>query len=99
MLNFFLFVLILSACFAVQAQNTDGDAKIQAIGSSWELAWNEHDMKALGALFTGNADFVNVGARHWKGRKEIEEQHAARLNQFNESVWKNKKSQYSIFEA
>ena len=38
----------------------------------WEEAWNNHDMKGLRNLVTEDADFVNVGAKHWKGRKEIE---------------------------
>jgi len=47
-------------------------------------------MKQLASLLTDDADFVNVGARHWKGRQQIEAEHAARLGQFNESVWSTK---------
>jgi len=56
----------------------------------WEEAWNNHDMKGLRNLVTEDADFVNVGAKHWKGRKEIEEQHTARLRQFMQSTWATK---------
>lgn len=69
---------------------TEEEEQIRAVAIRWESAWNNHDMKALAALFTEDADFVNVGARHWKGRTEIEKQHAARLNQFAESTWETK---------
>jgi uncharacterized protein (TIGR02246 family) len=61
--------------------------QIEAIATKWEKAWNSHDMEALHNLLTEDADFVNVGAKHWKGRKEIHDQHAARLSQFAESTW------------
>jgi uncharacterized protein (TIGR02246 family) len=69
------------------AQGAAADEQVRAVATRWEMAWNNHDMKALAALFTDDADFVNVGARHWKGRAEIEKEHAARLNQFVDSVW------------
>lgn len=30
---------------------------------------------------------MNVGARRWKGRQQIEAEHASRLSQFRESTW------------
>ena len=47
-------------------------------------------MKQLFGLVTEDADFVNVGARHWKGRQQIEAEHASRLSQFRESTWTTK---------
>ncbi|MCA1622913.1 MAG: SgcJ/EcaC family oxidoreductase [Acidobacteria bacterium] len=90
MLKIFSLILILGACSAALAQATGDDAEIRAIASNWERAWNKHDMKALARLFTDDADFVNVGAKHWKGRKEIEAQHSARLGQFLQSTWATK---------
>jgi uncharacterized protein (TIGR02246 family) len=72
------------------AQTEAEERKIRATVALWEHAWNNHDMKALAALFTDDADFVNVGARHWKGRTAIQAQHASRLEQFIESVWTTK---------
>jgi uncharacterized protein (TIGR02246 family) len=71
------------------AQAPADEAKIRALAAEWEIAWNNHDVKALGALFTENADFVNVGAKHWRGRREIEAKHAATLPRFAESKWSN----------
>src|SRR3954463_11791873 len=84
--NSLVAVALLVAC-AAQAGNEGQEQRIRTLAVNWELAWNRHDMRALAALFTEDADFVNVGAKHWKGRKEIEAQHAARLSQFIESVW------------
>lgn len=75
-----------AAGVALAQSKADEDA-LRMLASDWERNWNAHDMKALASLFTADADFVNVGARHWKGRKQIEEQHAARLGQFLESIW------------
>jgi uncharacterized protein (TIGR02246 family) len=63
---------------------------IRELATRWEQAWNQHDMKQLVSLMTEDADFVNVGARHWKGRPEIEAEHTQRLNQFRESTWSTK---------
>jgi uncharacterized protein (TIGR02246 family) len=49
--------------------------------------WNLHDMTAMAALFAEDADFVNVGGMHWKGRDQIRKEHARSHElQFKESV-------------
>ena len=47
-----------------------------ALVGGFVRAWNSHDMKALGDLFTDDADFVNVVGMWWKGRDEIQARHA-----------------------
>lgn len=66
------------------------DVQIQAIAAQWQQCWNAHDMHALFSLFTVDADFVNVGAKHWRGREEIEAEHVKRLPQFKDSTWSNR---------
>ena len=34
-------------------------------------SWNNHDARAYAALFTPDADVVNVLGWHWKGRREL----------------------------
>lgn len=89
-LGVFLLLLTLALTTPLQAQTSGDEVDIRALAADWESAWNKHDMKALAALFTHDADFVNVGARHWKGRHEIEAQHEIRLHQFAESTWTTK---------
>jgi uncharacterized protein (TIGR02246 family) len=82
-----LFALLALACPPATAQVAGDEVAIRQLATRWEQAWNRHDMQQLASLMTEDADFVNVGARHWKGRGEIEAQHAARLDQFRESTW------------
>jgi uncharacterized protein (TIGR02246 family) len=83
-------VLFALACSPAFAQVASDEAAIRALATRWEQAWNQHDMKQLFGLVTEDADFVNVGARHWKGRQQIEAEHTSRLAQFRESTWTSK---------
>ena len=89
-LSILLMLVALEFAGVSRAQPATQDAAIRDIAGRWEQAWNSHDMAALAGLFTEDADFVNVGARHWKGREDIEAQHAARLRQFVDSTWTTK---------
>ena len=51
--------------------SSDDEAVRKAVNGISE-AWNRHDMNAYGALFTPDADFVNVTGLHWKGRESIQ---------------------------
>jgi uncharacterized protein (TIGR02246 family) len=51
------------------------DAARKAVNDFAET-WNRHDMAAFGILFMMDADFVNVGGRWWKGRDDIQRNHA-----------------------
>ncbi len=59
-----------------------------ALALAFETCWNTHDMQAFGQMLTVDADWVAVAGSHWKGREEIEREHATRhATQFKESVW------------
>lgn len=45
--------------------------------AAFAAAWNQHDMRAFGQLFTPGADFVNAYGTWWRGREAIEAAHAA----------------------
>jgi uncharacterized protein (TIGR02246 family) len=47
-------------------------ARISAIEQEQAAAWNAHDAKRYAALFTADADVVNVLGWHWHGRAELE---------------------------
>lgn len=57
--------------------SSDAIAGIQTVISSLAESWNRHDMRAFAAVFTEDADFVNVVGMHWHGRHEIEAKHTA----------------------
>ncbi len=48
------------------------EVAIRNIQTAQEVAWNVHDAHAYAALFTDDADVVNVFGWHWKGRAELE---------------------------
>jgi uncharacterized protein (TIGR02246 family) len=52
------------------------DQAIEALVGDVERAWNSHDMSRFAAAFAEDADFVNVRGWWWRGRGEIEQNHA-----------------------
>jgi uncharacterized protein (TIGR02246 family) len=72
----FVFLTLALAPFAAVAQASEDERLIREITAKWEEAWNRHDMQAGAALFTAEADFVNVNGSLWKGRQAIEQNHA-----------------------
>jgi len=55
----------------VHTASSDEEA-VRKVVNGFPEAWNRHDMNGHGALFTSDADFVNVTATHWKGRESIQ---------------------------
>lgn len=51
--------------------------QLTAIVEKWEKAWNSHDMKAFASLFHEDGVWILWTGDVWKGRKAIEEGHAA----------------------
>ncbi len=61
---------------------------VRDLGRKWETAWNQHDVKALSELVTDDVDFVTVGGRWLKGRREFED-HDTRIHKrgLKDTVW------------
>lgn len=51
--------------------------QLTAIVDKWEKAWNSHDMNAFANLFHEDGVWILWTGDVWKGRKAIEEGHAA----------------------
>ncbi len=49
---------------------------LQSRVQAFQQAFNTHDARALAALFTDDAEFVNVLGMWWRGRAAIEAAHA-----------------------
>jgi len=47
------------------------DGAIGRLESAQAESWNNHDARAYAALFTPDADVVNMLGWHWKGRREL----------------------------
>jgi uncharacterized protein (TIGR02246 family) len=67
-------LILLLACSPARSSSelspTDR-GEIEQIPDSFAAAWNRHDMRAMSALFTEDADFVVITGRHLKGREDI----------------------------
>jgi uncharacterized protein (TIGR02246 family) len=60
-----------------KASEASDREQITAILTSWEKAWNSHDMRAFANLFHEDGVWVLWTGAVWKGRALIEEGHAA----------------------
>lgn len=52
-----------------------GEAEAARLARAFVAAWSAHDAAALGALFAGDADFVNVAGLRWRGAERIARVH------------------------
>lgn len=57
----------------------------RAVAAGYEEAWNRHDMRALDALFTEDAEWVNIVGMWWRGRAAVGQAHAA----FHDTMFKD----------
>ncbi len=86
-------VATLSASFGhvlpLRAQDPMSEQANRALALAFESTWNKHDMRAWGALFTEDVDYVGVTACHAHGRDEVEGEHAESHAgvRFKDSVW------------
>jgi len=63
--------LSLGAGANAQSRTSEAD-EIRAVEANQAAAWNAHDIPAYAALFTPDADVVNVLGWWWKSRAELE---------------------------
>jgi uncharacterized protein (TIGR02246 family) len=83
-----ILLLACTACATAGRQNSADEGAIRKAAERWHEAWNAHDMNAMGALLTDDADFINVAGLHWKGKPEIVREHALRhRTNLKDSVW------------
>ena len=87
--NRFLFVVPIALLFATAAnsrsQKRFDESGIRAAVIAFQEAWNQHDMKAMGNVFTEDADLINVVGTRWQGRANI----VKALGIFHREMFKN----------
>jgi len=66
----FVGLLLVTAANA-HATNTSDEQAIRTAVIAFEEAWNHHDMKAMGDVFTEDAELINVVGTRWQGRANI----------------------------
>jgi len=67
---------------------TEDEAAVRAVINAFIDAWNRHDMKMLSALFSEDADFVDVFGNWFEERTAIEKA----LTQRHATVFQNSPS-------
>ena len=65
--------LCLALSGGAAAAGPGDDASVRALQQQQSAAWNAHDIGAYAALFTTEADVVNVLGWHWRSRAELEQ--------------------------
>jgi uncharacterized protein (TIGR02246 family) len=79
-------VFLFASAVGAQERSRDSDA-IKSVESQFEAAWNQHDIKTLGALLTDDVDFITVAGRWLRDRVEFETFHTELHNTvFKDSV-------------
>jgi uncharacterized protein (TIGR02246 family) len=66
-----LLLLAFAAPVFAEPRRRDTDA-VRAVAEAQAPAWNAHDSRAYAALFTEDAQVVNVVGWRWSGRAELE---------------------------
>ena len=69
-------VLVVPLLIARVFAGPNDEREVRKTVGGFAQSWNSHDMDAFGKLFATDADFVNVAGDWWKGRQDIEMQHA-----------------------
>lgn len=64
-------IAVLTKPFVCAGQTQD-EVEIRKVEAQQAETWNHHDAKAYSALFTEDADVVNVLGWWWKGRPQLE---------------------------
>lgn len=84
-----LSIVLIGICVAISpAQQTGNsvpkkdEAAIKAVLAAFENAWNTHDMNKFAALFTADADWVNIRGARWVGIDKIKSEHVAVHDRF-----------------
>jgi uncharacterized protein (TIGR02246 family) len=77
-------VLFASAATS-SAEKVSDEPGIRDAVIAFQEAWNHHDMKAIGNVFTEDADLINVVGTRWQGRANI----VKALGVFHREMFKN----------
>jgi uncharacterized protein (TIGR02246 family) len=66
-------LLGVSIACALMAAGPADETEIRALQQQQAAAWNAHDINASAALFTPDAEVVNVLGWHWRSRAELKQ--------------------------
>ena len=87
-----VFTLIALPVVAQTKGNAKDQEAIKSIALKWQDAWNRHEMKALSALVAEDVDFITVGGKWRKNRKEFEEHHTNERSEMQKKAFGRRKT-------
>ncbi len=67
----FMLVSVVSTPLLAQESTEDQEA-VSALAPQWAEAWNRGDAKAIGDMYTDDADYIEMTGQAFKGRAAIE---------------------------
>jgi uncharacterized protein (TIGR02246 family) len=73
MKNIVVGLVVLAMVFTsrVSAKSANDEKAVRNVLASFDEAFNRHDADAVAALYTDDAEFINVAGMWWRGRAEI----------------------------
>jgi uncharacterized protein (TIGR02246 family) len=66
-----LVMLVMTITNSAIANTGDDEQAVRKVLASFDEAFNRHDADAVAALFTDDAEFINVSGMWWRGKAEI----------------------------
>ena len=66
-----LVMLAMTATNPAIAKTTHDELAVRKVLASFDEAFNKHDADAVAALYTDDAEFINISGMWWRGRAEI----------------------------
>ncbi|MGZ3264398.1 MAG: SgcJ/EcaC family oxidoreductase [Croceibacterium sp.] len=69
----FFGLLVLGTAGAAMAAGQADEASIRSLQQQQAVAWNDHEIASYAALFTADADVINVLGWQWHSRAELQQ--------------------------
>jgi uncharacterized protein (TIGR02246 family) len=66
-----LAILVVTITNPAMANTANDEQAVRKALASFDQAFNRHDADAVAALFTDDAEFINVAGMRWRGKAEI----------------------------
>jgi uncharacterized protein (TIGR02246 family) len=66
-----LVILVMTITNPTLANTANDEQAVRKVKASFDEAFNRHDADAVVALYTDDAEFINVAGMLWRGRAEI----------------------------
>ena len=66
-----LAILVVTITNPAMANTANDEQAVRKAQASFDQAFNRHDADAVAALFTDDAEFINVAGMWWRGKAEI----------------------------